>query len=99
MKSVNDIGGENWGAIPLTDEPVPDWALLATALGNILGPRGAKLVTLHEVRRAREDLGPERYHALGYFERSLQGLHDVLVEKDVLTRGEVDARIEALRRP
>lgn len=97
MKSVNDIGGENWGEIPMTDEPMQDWALLATALGNVLGPRGAKLVTLHEVRRAREDLGPERYHTLGYFERSLQGLHDILVEKGVLSDDEIKTRMNALR--
>ncbi len=99
MKSVNDIGGEKGGPIPMTDAPVPDWALLATALGNVLGPRGRKLVTLHEVRRAREDLGPVRYHELGYFERSLQGLHDILVEKGVLSADEVQQRIDRLRSP
>ena len=97
MKSVNDIGGDRAGPIPMTEAPVPDWALLATALGNVLGPRGKKLVTLHEVRRAREELGPVRYHELGYFERSLQGLHDILVEKGILSAGEVSQRIDRLR--
>ena len=98
MKRVNDIGGENWGDIPLTQKTVPDWALLATALRGALGERGAGLVNLHEARRARADLGYDRYHALGYFELGLQAMHDILVEKGVLTEEEIQARIERLRR-
>ena len=98
MKRVNDIGGEDWGPVPLAQAETPDWAKLSTALRNALGERGAGLVSLHEVRRAREDLGRERYHALGYFELGTQAMHDVLVEKGVVTAEEVEARIAELRR-
>ena len=97
MKRVNDIGGENWGAVPLAQQETPYWARLSTALRNALGERGAGLVNLHETRRAREDLGRERYHALGYFELGTQAMHDVLVEKGVVTAEEVEARIAELR--
>ena len=56
-KSVNDIGGEDWGPIPLTQKEVPDWAKLSTALRAALGDNGARLVNLHEGRRAREEMG------------------------------------------
>lgn len=98
MKRVNDIGGENWGPVPLGQAELPDWARLSTALRGALGERGAGLVSLHEARRAREDLGPDRYHALGYFELGTQAMHDVLVEKGVVTAEEVAARITKLRR-
>ena len=54
-------------------------------------------MSLHEGRRAREDLGYERYHALGYFELGMQAIHDILVQKGVVTEQEVKDRIAALR--
>lgn len=95
-KSVNDIGGEDWGPVPLTQKDVPEWAKLSIALRGALGEKGARLVSLHEGRRAREDLGYERYHALGYFEMGMQAIHDILVEKKVVTEQEVRDRIDLL---
>jgi hypothetical protein len=96
-KSVNDIGGENWGPIPMDQKETPDWAKLSTALRGALGDRGAGLVSLHEGRRAREDMGYERYHALGYFEMGMQAIYDILVQKGVVTEREVQERIAELK--
>ena len=96
-KSVNDIGGENWGPISLDQKETPEWARLSTALRGALGDNGACLVSLHEGRRAREDLGYDRYHALGYFEMGMQAIHDILVQKGVVTAQEVEARILSLK--
>ena len=96
-KSVNDIGGEDWGPIPLSQKETPDWAKLATALRAALGNNGAGLVSLHEGRRAREEMSYEQYHALGYFEMGMQAIHDILVQKGIVTEREVRDRIDALR--
>ena len=40
-KSVNDIGGENWGPIPLGQKETPGWAKLSAALRATLGDNGA----------------------------------------------------------
>lgn len=96
-KSINDIGGEDWGPIPLTEKEVPDWAKLSTVLRGALGDEGAGLVNLHEGRRAREEMGYERYHALGYFEMGMQAIFDILVQKKVVTEQEVQERIDALK--
>jgi len=96
-KSVNDIGGEDWGPIPLTQKETPDWAKLSTALRAALGDKGAGLVNLHEGRRAREEMGYARYHALGYFEMGMQAIYDILVQKGVVTEQEVADRIAALK--
>ena len=96
-KRVNDIGGENWGKLPLQDQYTPHWAKLATALRGALGEHGAQLVSLHEGRRAREELGFDRYHSLGYFELGAKAIHDILVEKGILTEQEIEERINILR--
>ena len=53
-KSVNDIGGENWGPILLDQKDTPDWAKLSTAL------RGASLTLSRRrtVKSARITAGP-----------------------------------------
>jgi hypothetical protein len=96
-KSVNDIGGENWGPISLDQKETPEWAKLSTALRGALGDHGARLVNLHEGRRAREEMSYERYHGLGYFEMGMQAIYDILIQKGVVTEQEVHARIEALK--
>ena len=96
-KGVNDIGGDDQGPIPLTQSEVPDWAKLSTALRGALGDNGAGLVNLHEGRRAREEMGYERYHALGYFEMGMQAIFDILVQKNVVTACEVQGRIDKLK--
>lgn len=98
MKRVNDIGGEDWGPVPLEQKEAPAFGKLATALRAALGDKGPGLVNLHESRRAREDVGAERYHGLGYFELATVAVRDVLVEKGVLSAEEIEARIERLRR-
>lgn len=96
-KSVNDIGGEDWGPVPLTQKEVPEWAKLSIALRGALGDNGAGLVSLHEGRRAREEMGYERYHALGYFEMGMQAILDILVEKKIVSEREVGDRIDLLK--
>ncbi|PPR09119.1 MAG: hypothetical protein CFH41_02757 [Alphaproteobacteria bacterium MarineAlpha11_Bin1] len=96
-KSVNDIGGENWGPINLSQKETPEWAKLSTALRGALGEKGAGLVSLHEGRRAREELSYNIYHSLGYFEMGMQAIYDILVQKGILTENEVEDRIIAIR--
>ena len=69
----------------------------SAALRAALGDKGAGLVNLHEGRRAREEMGYERYHALGYFEMGMQAIYDILVQKGVVTEQEVADRIAALK--
>jgi Nitrile hydratase beta subunit, N-terminal len=90
----NDIGGLPGGPVDPRAGAIEDWELLAVALGGVLGQRG--LLNLHERRRAVEDLG-EDYHRLGYFQRMVQGQANLLYEKGVLTRAEVERRIGALK--
>ncbi|HZT52065.1 MAG TPA: hypothetical protein VFA22_09030, partial [Stellaceae bacterium] len=91
----NDIGGMPGGPVDRGAGRVAAWEKLAIALGGALGRR--RVLNRHERRRAVEDLGDD-YHRLGYFERIAQALANLLEEKGVLTRAELDRRIEAMKR-
>lgn len=88
----NDVGGLPAGPLrPQGHEPEP-WERLITALVSTVGPSCAKINTIDEFRRAREDLEPGFYNSLSYFELWTQGFINLMEEKGVLTRAEVEAR-------
>jgi hypothetical protein len=92
MRRPNDVGGLSAGPIgPRGHEPEP-WERLLTALVSTVGPAKAKINCVDEFRRAREDLKPDFYNSLTYFELWTQGFINLMEEKAVLTRAEVELR-------
>ena len=97
MRRPNDVGGLPAGPIgPRGHEPEP-WELLITALVSTVGPSKAKINTIDEFRRAREDLDPEFYNSLTYFEMWTHGFIKLMEGKGVLTRAEVEKRASEIK--
>jgi hypothetical protein len=92
---VNDIGGLPGGPIDRRHHEAHAWEKLLVALGPLLSQR--RLRTVHETRRAAEELGDD-YNRLAYFERASQALANLLYEKGALNRDEVAARMDMIRR-
>jgi hypothetical protein len=92
---VNDIGGLPGGPIDRRDHEPAEWETLVVALNALLSRR--RLRTVHESRRAAEELGDE-YHRLAYFERAARAMANLLYEKGALTKDEVSARMDMIRR-
>ena len=90
-----DIGGEAAGPIDPVDHGMKFWEKQANALRNTLTSR--KVVRLDELRRAAEELG-DRYYRLGYFERTTEAMRNLLLEKGLFTRNELEAKIQDVRR-
>lgn len=55
-----------------------------------------RLMRVDELRRAIEGLGPGEYEKLGYYARWITAIEQVMVEKGVLTREEIDRKVAAL---
>src|SRR6187431_1909028 len=100
MRRPNDVGGLPAGPIgpigPRGHEPEP-WERLLTALVSTVGPSKAKINRIDEFRRAREDLEPGFYNSLTYFELWAQGFINIMQEKGVLTRTEVQLRAAEIK--
>ena len=95
-KRPHDMGGdEDGGAIDIVDHGMKFWEKQANALRNTL--TGGKVVRLDELRRAAEELG-DRYYRLGYFERTTEAMRNLLLEKGLFTRSELEGKINELRR-
>ena len=88
------MGGSPGGPIDRDQHEVEDWERLADAINSALGARG--LQTTDELRRAIESL--ENYRDLSYYERWAAATERLLVEKDILTREEIDERAAEIER-
>ena len=88
----HDIGGlPGAGPIDRTEHQLSDWEILADAVNQALGARGIKRTD--EMRRAREQMDSETYRNLSYYERWIASLEAILIEKEILTREEIDRKL------
>src|SRR5258705_11438973 len=93
-KQPHDMGGEQGGPVDTVDHGMKFWEKQANALRNTL--TSCKVVRLDELRRAAEELG-DRYYRLGYFERTTEAMRNLLLEKGLFTRSELEDKIKAVR--
>ena len=91
----HDVGGDfnETRAIDTVDHGMTHWEQHANALRMVI--TGKDLGTLDEMRRAAEDLG-QRYNEIGYFEKQTEAFVIVMIERGVVTREEVDGKIEEI---
>ena len=95
MPQVHDRGG--WP----TDNPIDrseheylDWERKTHAMVEVLREQG--VIYTDELRRGIESLPPEQYETLSYYERWSASVELLLLEKNILTKDEIDAKVERL---
>jgi nitrile hydratase subunit beta len=100
MNSVHDMGGMHGLGPIVREENEPwfheEWERRAFALNLAAGFLGKW--NLDMSRYAREQMPAAEYLATSYYEHWLWGLDRLLVEKGLLTREEIDARMAELRK-
>lgn len=95
---VHDIGGlPNPDPIDYAEHTLMDWERRIDALRGVLGDKG--YMTVDELRRAIENLPPERYRALSYYQRWAEAVESLLIEKGLLSAAELDAIMASQDRP
>src|SRR5580765_6383427 len=88
----HDIGGlPGAGPIDQSEHPLSDWEILADAVNQALGAKGVKRTD--EMRRAREEMDSAAYRDMTYYERWIASIEAILVEKKILTREEIEAKL------
>jgi len=91
----HDIGGLTAGEIDPAEEPVEFWHKQNEALRGLLGDPLRRMVSVDEVRRAFESFGEDRYNRLSFYERRLEAMLDILVEKGLIDRDTFMRRVDA----
>ncbi len=95
MPQVHDRGGwPGGGPIDRTEHARSAWETQTHGLLNVLAAKD--LMRVDELRRAIEGLGPAEYEQLGYYDRWITAIEQVMVEKGVVTREEIDRKVREL---
>ena len=87
----HDLGGEAWGAIDRASHDFALWEKRVDALVILCGNKG--LFTVDGLRRALEDMGPQAFEELGYYDRWVQACAQNLIECGVFSVDELNAKM------
>lgn len=93
----HDMGGRPAGPVSLAQHEIQPWEKRIEAILRCMQLRAPPAITIDELRRGIEELPPATYDTLGYYERWISSLVNILVEKGLLTRAEIEARLAALK--
>jgi hypothetical protein len=92
------MGGEPAGPVDRAEHDKQEWEKRVDALKVVLGAPGRDLVSTDEMRRAIEDLGPEAYDRMCYYERWIHAVTEILLEKRVVGVSELGERMAEVER-
>lgn len=90
----HDMGGLPGPVIDPAEHDFALWEKRVDALVILCGNKG--LFTVDGLRRALEDMGPDAFEKLGYYDRWVQACAQNLIECGAITVEELRARMEAV---
>jgi hypothetical protein len=93
-RQYHDMGGLDRGPVTTAQHEIAPWEKRIEAMVRLLSMRDPPIITVDEMRRGIEELPPDLYDALSYYERWIASLTNILVEKGVLDAAELQARVE-----
>ena len=95
-EAYHDVGGDDFGPVPMIDGEYQLWEKRVDAMMRLLSSPDVALMRVDELRRGIETLGEAAYNAEPYYGKWARALAKIMVEKGVLTRDELNARIDVL---
>jgi len=97
-KRINDVGGMPAGPIDFSEHSKRWHTEFTALLWVLIGPK-RKIMALDEMRRAVEDLGPEYYDKMPYYDRQIHATATILVEHGYLTWDEINTHMKHIAKP
>ena len=94
MRRHHDMGGLEAGPVEKSEHDYSLWEKQVDAIVRLLSDKKRKLMTVDELRRGIENLGPGAYDELGYYERWIASTTNILIEKGVITVDELGRAME-----
>jgi nitrile hydratase subunit beta len=94
-RAAHDVGGLEFGPVDRTEHDLALWEKRTDALLILLRKQGVLTVDAH--RRIIESYGEQEYDRTTYYEKWVRAVRNVLVEQEVLSRAEIEARMAEVR--
>ena len=96
-RGVHDLGGQPSGPVDLAEHERTFFDQRVDAMMRLLAHPEQGYYTVDAMRRAIESLPRAEYFALGYYERWVRAIRQLVIEKGLLTEDELDRKLAALR--
>ncbi len=90
------MGGLPAGAIDRAGHDVAPWEKRTDAILRLLGEPKRRIMTVDELRRGIEELGPGAYDRLDYYQRWIASIANILIEKGVIGVDGLGRRMAAI---
>ena len=91
-RAVHDVGGLDFGEIDRTEHDLAQWEKRVDAAMILLYSKKG-LWTVDAMRRTIEDYGQQTYDKTEYYEKWMRAMRNLLVEQEVMSRAEIDAKM------
>ena len=94
-RAVHDVGGLDFGPIDRHEHDLAQWEKRVDAMMILLYAKKG-VFKVDGMRRVIEDYGQQAYDSTTYYEKWVRALRNLMVEQEVLTSSEIDAKIAAV---
>ena len=95
----HDLGGLPAGKVERTEHDYADWERRVDALMVILSGIGGgkKLMTVDELRKNIEAIGPDAYEKMSYYERWVTSITQTMIQRGVITTEELGRKMQEVQ--
>lgn len=97
VRRHHDLGGLSAGRVERSEHDFAPWEKRVDALMMLLSHKSRLLLSVDELRRNIEDLGPDAYEKMSYYERWIVAITNTVVERGVVTVDELGRKMEEVR--
>ncbi len=97
-RSHHDMGGLAGGKVERSEHDYAEWERRVDALMMLLSgvKGGRKLMTVDELRKNIEAIGPEAYDRMSYYERWITSITQTMIQRGVITTEELGRKMEQI---
>jgi hypothetical protein len=96
-RAVHDVGGLSFGPIDREEHDPALWEKRTDAMVSLLRDNKRRVLSTDAHRRMIESYGEQAYDSTTYYEKWIRSIRNLLVEQEVLTRKEIEARMAEVR--
>jgi len=95
----HDMGGLPAGRVAPSEHDYAQWERRVDALMVLLSgvKGGAPRLTVDELRKNIEAIGPEAYEKMGYYERWVTSITQTMIQRGIVTTDELGRKMEQVR--
>jgi Nitrile hydratase beta subunit len=96
-RATHDVGGLAFGPIDREEHDLALWEKRTDAMLRLLVTPGKRAFTVDGLRRVIEDYGQQEYDRTTYYEKWIRAVRNLIVEQEIVTREEIEARMAEIR--